>query len=367
MGQSVALDFLSCLAHLWNRMSMDRRHQVFISSTFADLKDERREIMQSLLEMDCIPAGMEMFPAANEDQMTLIKGVIDQCDYYLVVIGGRYGSMSAEGISYTEQEYDYAVAQGIPVMGFVPAQPDNIPQGKTDRNDDAAQKLSAFQAKVQTRVTKDYKNADDLGGKVARGLSQLRKAHPRPGWVRGDQAMTPETRTEIAELKAEVEKLKRVRAEQVTSDEADALDTSFQHGSDKVRLSWIFESGNSFNRKRVEESSTYTWDEIIKAIGPHLVDEVSDTRLRNAINTHVAQDVFKKNTKWPTELNPSFELSAATWGTVLTQLRALKIVTVGTKKRSTTDKDTYLKLTKAGDDYLIALHAIKRPAMKSSA
>jgi len=346
---------------------MDRRHQVFISSTFADLKEERREIIHSLLEMDCIPAGMEMFPAANEDQMTLIKGVIDQCDYYLVVIGGRYGSMSAEGISYTEQEYDYAVAEGIPVMGFVPSEPDAIPQGKTDKSDHAAQKLAAFQAKVQTRVTKDYKNAEDLGGKVARGLSQLRKAHPRPGWVRGDQAMTPETRTEIAELKAEVERLKRVLAEESMPDEVAVLDTSFQHGSDPVKLSWIFESGYPHSRKRVEQSTSYTWDEIIKAIGPYMVDEASETQLRNAIDTYVAQDIYKKNTKWPTELNPSFELSTATWGMVLTQLRALKIITVGTKKRSTTDKDTYLKLTKAGDDYLVALHAIKRATMKNNA
>ena len=345
---------------------MDRRHQVFISSTFADLKDERREIIQSLLEMDCIPSGMEMFPAANEDQMTLIKGVIDQCDYYLVVIGGRYGSMSAEGISYTEQEYDYAVAQGIPVMGFVPGEPDAIPQGKTDKNDEAAQKLAAFQTKVQSRMTKTYKNAEDLGGKVARGLSQLRKAHPRPGWVRGDQAMTPETRTEIAELKAEIERLKRMRAEEAVGEETTPLDTSFQHGSDPVTLSWIHESGAQYNRKRVEENSVYSWDDIIKAIGPYMVDEASDTNLRDAINTHVAQDVYKKNKRWPTEPNPSLVLSAATWGMILTQLRALKLISVGSKKRSTTDKGTYLKLTKAGGDYLIALQALRRPTKKSS-
>lgn len=346
---------------------MDRRHQVFISSTFADLKDERREIMQSLLEMDCIPAGMEMFPAANEDQMTLIKGVIDQCDYYLVVIGGRYGSMSAEGISYTEQEYDYAITKGIPIMGFVPAEPDAIPQGKTDKNGEAAQKLAAFQAKVQSRVTKDYKNAEDLGGKVARGLSRLRKAHPRPGWVRGDQAMTPETRTEIAELKAEVERLKRLSAEGAIPGEALVLDKSFEHGSDRVDLAWIFQSGYPLSRKRVEESSTYTWDEIIRAIGPYMADEASETQLRNAINTHVAQDVYRTNVEWPTEFQPSFQLSAATWGMVLTQLRALKMVAVGTKKRSTTDKDTYLKLTKAGDDYLVALHATKRAPKQNNA
>lgn len=344
---------------------MDRRHQVFISSTFADLVDERREIIQSLLEMDCIPAGMEMFPAANEDQLTLIKDVIDQFDYYLVVIGGRYGSMSAEGISYTEQEYDYAITQGIPVMGFVPGQPDAIPQGKTDKNDEAAQKLVAFQLKVQTRVTKDYKSAEDLGGKVARGLSQLRKSHPRPGWVRGDQAMTSETRTELAELKAEIERLKRERAEESRPDEVNVLDTRFQHGSDRVTLSWIFTSGGSSASKRVEENSTYTWDDIIKAIGPYMVDEASDTKLRNALDTHVAQDLYKKNTNWPREMNPSLVLSSASWGMILTQLRALKIVTVGTRKRSTTDKDSYLKLTKAGDDYLVDLQAIRRPSLKS--
>ena len=61
------------------------------------VKDERREIMQALLELECIPAGMELFPAANEDQWTLIKEVINNCDYYIVVIGGLYGSLGPAG------------------------------------------------------------------------------------------------------------------------------------------------------------------------------------------------------------------------------------------------------------------------------
>lgn len=71
---------------------MDTRYQVFVSSTFRDLQDERREVMQALLEMDCIPAGMEMFPAADEQAWQLITGVIDQSDYYALIVGGRYGS-----------------------------------------------------------------------------------------------------------------------------------------------------------------------------------------------------------------------------------------------------------------------------------
>jgi hypothetical protein len=45
-----------------------KKYQVFVSSTYIDLIDERQEIMHALLELDCIPAGMELFPAANEDQ-----------------------------------------------------------------------------------------------------------------------------------------------------------------------------------------------------------------------------------------------------------------------------------------------------------
>ena len=62
---------------------MDKRYQVFVSSTYSDLKDERSAIIQALMEIDCIPAGMELFPAADEEQFKFIKSVIDDCDYYI--------------------------------------------------------------------------------------------------------------------------------------------------------------------------------------------------------------------------------------------------------------------------------------------
>jgi hypothetical protein len=59
------------------------RYQVFVSSTYRDLQQERQQVMQALLELDCIPAGMELFPATDDDQWTLIKKVIDNSDYYV--------------------------------------------------------------------------------------------------------------------------------------------------------------------------------------------------------------------------------------------------------------------------------------------
>jgi len=123
---------------------MEKRYQVFVSSTYEDLREERQQVMQVLLELDCIPSGMELFPAADEDQWTLIKSVIDDCDYYIVIVGGRYGSMGPEGKSYTQMEYEYAVYRGKPVIGFLHSDPEKIEAGKTEKGTDGNASSKSF-------------------------------------------------------------------------------------------------------------------------------------------------------------------------------------------------------------------------------
>jgi nucleoside 2-deoxyribosyltransferase len=130
---------------------MDKRYQVFVSSTYEDLQEERQEVMHALLELDCIPAGMELFPAANEDQWTLIKQVIDDCDYYIVIVGGRYGSVDADGMSYTEKEYRYALEKDKPVIGFLHKNPDKLIAKKTEKSDGMKEKLDSFRTLVSKK------------------------------------------------------------------------------------------------------------------------------------------------------------------------------------------------------------------------
>src|SRR5437588_12262222 len=95
------------------------RYQVFISSTFLDLKAQRQAAVQALLELGCIPLGMEIFPAANERQWNYIKRVIAECDYYVVISAGKYGSLGSRGLSYTEMEYRYARDIGKPLIALL--------------------------------------------------------------------------------------------------------------------------------------------------------------------------------------------------------------------------------------------------------
>lgn len=92
----------------------DKKYQIFISSTYEDLKEERELVQKAILEMYHFPIGMEMFSAGDSEQWEIIKETIDSSDYYVLIIGHRYGSIDGEGISYTEKEYDYAKAKAFP-------------------------------------------------------------------------------------------------------------------------------------------------------------------------------------------------------------------------------------------------------------
>jgi hypothetical protein len=84
---------------------MDNKYQIFVSSTYTDLIDERQETLKSILDLGHIPSGMEGFHAADEKQLSYIKKIIAECDYYVLILAGRYGSVDETGISYTEREY----------------------------------------------------------------------------------------------------------------------------------------------------------------------------------------------------------------------------------------------------------------------
>ncbi|MDO6726347.1 DUF4062 domain-containing protein [Cognatishimia sp. 1_MG-2023] len=170
---------------------MEKRYQVFISSTFQDLQNARQEVSQALLRADCFPAGMELFPAADEEQFEFIKTIIDQSDYYILISAGRYGSIHPEtGLSYTEMEYDYAVEIGKPIIRLLHKDPFNELKGEFIEKTDAGRTaLDKFRAKLSDRrMVKFWQNELELGNAVDHGLRNLIKTRPTVGWVQANRA-----------------------------------------------------------------------------------------------------------------------------------------------------------------------------------
>jgi hypothetical protein len=166
---------------------MNKKYQVFISSTFSDLVQERQDAIRSVLDLGHIPSGMEAFQAADIEQFKYIKKVVDECDYYVLVIGARYGSTDAAGVSFTEKEYDYAVEQKKTVLAFIHGNPSAIAVAKADIDPALAAKLEAFRKKVSTgRLVQFWTSRENLESKVIKALAKAFNDAPGVGWIRGD-------------------------------------------------------------------------------------------------------------------------------------------------------------------------------------
>ena len=167
------------------------KYSIFVSSTYEDLKEERMALLPVLLENDFIPVGMELFHAAPASQWDVITRMIDDCDYYLLIIGGRYGTIDEnEGISYTEKEYLYAKEHDIPVIAFLPSHPEKITRDKMDKDDLEVkqEKLKQFikRVELEDKTVTRYDNIDSLKYEVATSLKNLLKYAPRSGWIKAD-------------------------------------------------------------------------------------------------------------------------------------------------------------------------------------
>jgi Domain of unknown function (DUF4062) len=101
-------------------MPQRKKLQIFVSSTYSDLKEEPQAAVEAILTAGHIPAGMELFAAGDESQMDTIKRRINDSDVYLLILGGRYGSIEPiSKKSYIQLEYEYAVERAKPLFAVV--------------------------------------------------------------------------------------------------------------------------------------------------------------------------------------------------------------------------------------------------------
>lgn len=211
---------------------MERKHQVFVSSTYKDLIEERKQVIHALLELDCIPAGMEMFPATDEDAWSLIKEVIDGCDYYILISAGLYGSTNESGISFTELEYDYALSTNKPIIAFLHNDIGSLVASKTEKSEQKQESLNRFRNKVESKHCKYWSTPEDLRGKVSRSLVQLRKKHPSDGWVPGKYAADEKMLRELERLRARIAELE-YEAKQIKNEPPPNTE-NLEQGDDKL-------------------------------------------------------------------------------------------------------------------------------------
>lgn len=161
-----------------------KKYQVFISSTYKDLKKARLKVRDAILSLYQFPVGMEMFGAASEDQWSVIKRDIDESDCYVLIIGKTFGSMVPnEGISFTQKEFRYAKDCGIPIYAFIISENAKVPKTFQETDPKRQELLRSFVSEVCDHRMVDYwKNEDELATKVTSALARFFGGNPRGGW-----------------------------------------------------------------------------------------------------------------------------------------------------------------------------------------
>lgn len=342
---------------------MEKRYQVFVSSTFWDLEPERQEVMHALLELDCMPAGMELFPAANETQWNLIKKVIDDCDYYVLILGGRYGSIGPDGISYTEMEYRYALSTNKPTIAFLHRNPGKIIADKTESTTEGKEKLRVFRESVGKKLCKHWETPQELGSIVSRSLIQLIKSTPAVGWVRANELADREATMELLQLRRKVEELQAELSRARTSAPKGSEGLAQGDEDHTIRFSFSATAPGEYSSESFSASFTPSWNDIFASIAPLMIQEATEPALKTALNslaeTKNAERLQKvERLLWHSLSN--FRISQQDFQTVKVQLRALGLITKSDKPRSVKNSAIYWTLTPYGDEVMTQLCAIRR-------
>lgn len=193
---------------------MNRKFQVFISSTYKDLLIERQAAVQAVLDAGHIPAGMELFSAGDQAQLEVIKRWIDESDIYMLILGVRYGSIEPTSKkSYTHFEYEYAVAQGKSVFAVYLADTpfkERIKELAEELANEDRKSYTEFRNLVKSKMCSEFSDPRDITIAVFKALNDLaRKPELQSaGWVRSrDVPDTGRLTTENAQLYADVARL----------------------------------------------------------------------------------------------------------------------------------------------------------------
>ena len=171
-----------------------KKLQVFISSTYSDLLEERQACVETILQAGHIPAGMELFAAGSETQLDTIKRWIDASDVYMLLLGGRYGSMDPKTkLAYTEVEYRYALEKKKPVFavvmsdGFLDAKIAQV--GRSVFEQDNVDKYRKFKKLVLSKIVKFFDSLDGIKLAIFQSMIEIDSRYNLEGWVRGSEVV----------------------------------------------------------------------------------------------------------------------------------------------------------------------------------
>lgn len=239
---------------------LDKRYQVFITTSGKEMQPERMVVSQTLIGMGFFSWGLEQRTPLST---AFARRQIDDCDYVLLLLGSQYGEQSVSGVSYLNLEYIYAVTKQKPIIVFMHESPDSREAYLKEENPVLKSKFNEFRNQLQKEVEQviTYRTLRDLELAVRSYLPQMLERYPVVGWVRPQSIQV--LQDEIDHLKS---KLAKVSVEQGSKDTDPFLTLPKVSWHDVFNFDYRVHAYQDGNFKELTPLREMTWAELLKIL-----------------------------------------------------------------------------------------------------
>ncbi len=289
---------------------IDKRYHVFISSSGADMQPERSVLAQTLASLGFFSWGLE---ARTPLTTAFARRQIDDCDYFVLLLGSRYGDLSASGVSYVHLEYIYAITKQKPVLVILHESPETRAAELQETFKEGQRKFEDFRRQLQrerdTVVT--FREPKELEVILRHAMPQLTQRYPALGWVRPSDAPMKALQLENDKLKEKVAHLTNLgknrvttplktsskHAPQIIDGDTSQLDVPVVSGEEIMAFDYRVHAYQDGNFRELRPRRKMTWNEILLAVGlgfrPAAPEETFARLLNDYLNISALGDVHE--------------------------------------------------------------------------
>jgi hypothetical protein len=269
---------------------IDKRYHVFISTTGSDMQAERTVLSQTLVSQGFFSWGLE-----HRTPLTtaFARRQIDDCDYFILMLGSRYGELSASGVSYLHLEYIYAVTKQKPILVLLHESPDSRPIELQELDQEGRVKFQDFRRQLQRErdMVVTFRDGRDLEMALRHAMPQLTARYVAQGWVRPNQAMVQQLQDENEQLR---QKLVQLESQQRTHSMAgqniagnSGLDLPQVQGDEEYAFDYKVHAYQDGNFRELRPQRRMRWNELLLVLGPSFSPSAPEDHFARVMNDYL--------------------------------------------------------------------------------
>ena len=263
---------------------IDKRYHVFICTSGMDMQAERVVLSQALVSQGFFSWGLE-----HRTPLTtaFARRQIDDCDYFVMLIGGCYGELSASGVSYMHLEYIYAVTKQKPILVLMHEAPESRPAELQERTTEGNLKFKDFRQQLQRErdVIASYRNLRDLEMAVRHAMPQMIDRYPAQGWIRPQN--TQQLQDEIDQLRQKLAQLELQAGGNVKADPFLQLPKTNRH--ELFAFDYKVHAYQDGNFKELRPQRKMKWGDILAVVGPGFSPAAPEENFARVMNEYLNQ------------------------------------------------------------------------------